>query len=993
KANYEQFFKNEELDEVIRKIAVPIFKAAKLDSNELKINVIQSKDINAFVTDNKNIFITSDLITFSNDPSVLMGVIAHECGHIASRHITERGANSEIAKTQMLATFILGAAAGLLAKNPEAALGVISGGAHAAQMKLLAHSRTQELEADIAALKFLNVIHASSEGLVNLLKYFNTNQRVFFKEVNPYMLTHPVSKERISLIKRSEYKHDGALEMQEINNNYEMVVAKTFAFTEKFNRTFKKYSGSSKADLYAQSIANYKMGNLPQAISLIDKLLIKDPNNPYYNELKGQFLYEFGKVKESIILYENALKAKPNSSIFKVELAAAMIASKEKAFLSKAISLVRSTVEYDRENYNNWRILGIALGKDQQSLYSQIALAKAYTIIKQFKVAKKFINTIEKNISHDQIKDKFFANAYFEVKQELEKIIASYIFMLGFLGFLAFAYINYTQETAEKVASERFVIKNGKVSNKQGIVDLVKSTIKENPELIIQAVQECQIKKMQDAMEQAKKNVKEKIAVIENNSNDPKVGPDTAKVKVIEFFDYNCGYCKHMANVKSKIIEQNPDIQYIFKELPIMGEASTIASKAALAVYNIDKSKYLPFHIALLKSNNRTEESLINTAGTLGIDLIKLKEELKNPKLNEVINATQNLAGELGIRGTPGYIINGELIPGVISFEQFVAKINQAKIATASNVEVKTTSTQTNKATEQSLPNLESNSPPKESATINADKEKTTASDKPIKVDNSNVNQNIKKEPEAPSLDKNILNSILLIFSIIIFFYLINQVNLIKVYLGSQSDTFHKVNEELYSIKSQQTLLEEILQAFKDAPKNTSEEIIKRSNKFEILKITFLIKSKLTTTNNINQDIQRLNSLIKGDLKEVGNEINNIIASNLKSNIELLETLERIKIVDNSVFDKTYLQKIESLLSKSIRIMKVEEYISERSIMRGLGMAKKAIQNNDIVFALNILLEIESKSPEINDLISLLKTRADLDKNLNLIIEGIVQND
>ena len=411
-----QIIIDEEAEEVITEIARPIFRAAGLPGKDLKIKIVGDKSINAFVMDNTNIFIFTDLITFSDTPDVLAGVIAHECAHIALGHISLTREKMESLKNKMIASTILGAAAGLLSGNFETFGAVALGGKHAAEMDFLKHSRIQESQADAAAIKYLEKIKLSPDGLSKLLRHLNSNERIFYKGSNPYLLTHPVSRERINYIKQNTNLPSGSLPAS-LNHRYKMVVAKIFAFTSPFKEVFKKYGGTDKPDLYAHSITYYKIGKLKTALELIDKLLLLEPNNPYFIELKAQFLYENGKVNESITYYEKALKLKSTSTIFKIELASALITADSD--LKKAGELLRSAIDVDRSNFSAWHSLGIVLGKENMTDYSYIALAHAFSIIGDTKTAKKFINSINSESNH--IKDPFYISALEEAKTAIKK--------------------------------------------------------------------------------------------------------------------------------------------------------------------------------------------------------------------------------------------------------------------------------------------------------------------------------------------------------------------------------------------------------------------------------------------------------------------------------------------------------------------------------------------------------------------------------------------
>jgi protein-disulfide isomerase len=254
------------------------------------------------------------------------------------------------------------------------------------------------------------------------------------------------------------------------------------------------------------------------------------------------------------------------------------------------------------------------------------------------------------------------------------RIVTPYIILLGFFGFLAFAYVNYSQDKANKD------LENISTNNVSLVEDTVKRVIKDHPELLIESLEGYQVKKMREAMEEASNKVKANLDKVYGSPDDPRVGSPNAKIKIVELLDYNCGYCKRMAATKAKIIEENPDIEYIFKEFPILGEESILAAKAALAVYDINKDKYKDFHLALLNSNVRKDvDSLASIAGKVGVDVKAFKQALQNAKYSQIIQANHTLARELGLRGTPLYIFNGELLSSGVTYDTLTEKIKEAR--------------------------------------------------------------------------------------------------------------------------------------------------------------------------------------------------------------------------------------------------------------------------------------------------------------------------
>lgn len=198
------------------------------------------------------------------------------------------------------------------------------------------------------------------------------------------------------------------------------------------------------------------------------------------------------------------------------------------------------------------------------------------------------------------------------------------------------------------------------------------------PELIVASMENYQQKMMKKQEEASKTSLSSRSDEILNDPTDPFVGPKDSKKIIVEFFDYNCGYCKKAFSEIAQIKEKNPDVKIIFKEFPIFGPPSEAVSRVALAVHKIAPDKYYAFHSKLMEfKGDKTPEVLNGFAKELGI-AIDIKTEIEKPEYAEKIKRDQELATSLGIRGTPGFIINGELIPGYISYEELIGRVNAA---------------------------------------------------------------------------------------------------------------------------------------------------------------------------------------------------------------------------------------------------------------------------------------------------------------------------
>lgn len=213
---------------------------------------------------------------------------------------------------------------------------------------------------------------------------------------------------------------------------------------------------------------------------------------------------------------------------------------------------------------------------------------------------------------------------------------------------------------------------------KEQIEAAVKDYIMSNPKIILDATEKFYVTRAKEQQEEMKKNISLKSKELEQDADDPRVG--NGKVKIVEIFDYNCTYCKQMALTKNKLIESNKDVQIIFKEVPMFGENSLLAAKAALAVNKLDSSKYFAFQTELLQHAGALNEAAIQMAtNKLGLDWNVVKQKMQDKSIIEHMQRNIKLAQDIGINGTPAYIINGEVIPGKIDLNDLQKLIDGKK--------------------------------------------------------------------------------------------------------------------------------------------------------------------------------------------------------------------------------------------------------------------------------------------------------------------------
>lgn len=390
-----------ESESLLREISKPIFLEAGLVPQNIDMYIVNSPVLNAFVAGGQNMFLHTGLITWSDDPNVIAGVIAHETGHISGGHLARRNEDLENSSIGAIASVILGAAT-IAAGAGDAGSAIITGGGHISQSAALNYSRTKEESADQAAVRYMDKLGISLEGLIKLLEELNSQQRRQFEDINPYAMTHPLSNERIQFLRTAMANSKNFTEPapQKLRDNYARMVAKIVAFIEPPEQVRRRYptSDNSIPAQMARAILAHRSGDSAKAAAMIDILLAKESDNGFLHELKGQFLFEGGKVKDAIASYARAAELLPKEPLIELGLGSAYLAGEQ---TDAAITSFKKVTSLEKENVMAWRQLGIAYGKQNKKLESYAALAEEAVLRKDAPTAKRFIALAKPLADHD----------------------------------------------------------------------------------------------------------------------------------------------------------------------------------------------------------------------------------------------------------------------------------------------------------------------------------------------------------------------------------------------------------------------------------------------------------------------------------------------------------------------------------------------------------------------------------------------------------------
>ncbi len=366
----------------------PIVKAA--GQQMPKIMLINSQTFNAFVTTEHRLFVNVGTIIKSQTPNELIGVLAHETGHIAHNDVANmKQALSDTRAALLLATIAgigIGAASAATGNNVAAgaASGVLTGGASIAERSLLHYQRGQEAAADRAAVDYLNKTHQSGAGMLAVLERLANDSLLDARQANPYLQSHPLPHERIvtlqHLIEASPYVNQK--DPPALQQRHDLVRAKLIGFTWtplQIARAF-PVSDNSLPARYARAIATYRNGRAVDALKDVEGLTRASPGDPYFWELKGQILLETGKPKDALAPLRKAVSLAPGANLIKVLLGQALVAAGSRSDADEAVRLLSAAVINYPDLPGGYRALARAYAMQGNIPLAQLATAQGLVV-------------------------------------------------------------------------------------------------------------------------------------------------------------------------------------------------------------------------------------------------------------------------------------------------------------------------------------------------------------------------------------------------------------------------------------------------------------------------------------------------------------------------------------------------------------------------------------------------------------------------------------
>lgn len=372
-----------EIEQIIRDITEPIFEAAELDKDAVDTYLLNDNSINAFVMGGQNVFLNSGLLLTAENVNQVIGVVAHETGHISGGHLSRFSEGMSQMASYSLMGLLLGAVA-IAAGSADAGMALMMGGQQIGYRSLLRFSRTQESSADQAALNFLEKTGQSGRGLIEFFDILGDQELVPEKYQDPYARTHPMNSTRIERIRDrvQESPHYDSPTDPELEEKFLRLQAKLFGYLKPLHATLVKYPHKDKTvnARYARTFAYQQSHKIDEALQEINGLITEFPENPFFHETKAQILYENGHVVESLTPYQKAVEYLPSSTLLRMSYAQSLISTDDDQYLEEAIIQLETALAAEPDNSFGWKQASIAYHRVDNEAMTHYSTAQHFML-------------------------------------------------------------------------------------------------------------------------------------------------------------------------------------------------------------------------------------------------------------------------------------------------------------------------------------------------------------------------------------------------------------------------------------------------------------------------------------------------------------------------------------------------------------------------------------------------------------------------------------
>jgi predicted Zn-dependent protease len=397
-----RLIRDAEIEKTIQSYSAPIFQAAGLGAVKVKVHLVNDSRLNAFVAGGRHMFLFTGLLMRSEHSGQVIGIIAHETGHIVGGHLVRLNQELKEAQIKALIALVLAAGAAAAAQDAGAAVAGIGLGARIIQGTLFRFTQGQEAAADQFALGLLDRLKLSARGLGEFLAILREQEMLHAARQDPYLRTHPLTEQRINEVRlhlaRSPWSN-AALPRQ-FETMHARMRAKLTGFLRPPEQVIALYRGreSSLEARYALAVAYHRDAQLERALSFIDGLIREHPQDAYFHELRGQILFENGRVRDAVEAYERAVRLAPGQGLIRTGLAQAQLELHDERFERAALGHLLEAAKQDDTLPLTWRLLSTAHGRAGDQGQAALALAEYAYLVQDIPTLRAAVARAERSL-------------------------------------------------------------------------------------------------------------------------------------------------------------------------------------------------------------------------------------------------------------------------------------------------------------------------------------------------------------------------------------------------------------------------------------------------------------------------------------------------------------------------------------------------------------------------------------------------------------------
>ncbi len=379
-----------ETENTIRYFAAPLFIAAGLNPESLRVHLILDDRMNAFVAGGQRIFINTGLLRGAETPDAIIGVLAHETGHIAGGHLAKMQENLRTASAQSIIVLVLGAAAAAASGEPDALIAGATMGQSIAERSFLKYTSANESAADLAALSYLENTGQSARGLLEILEKLQDQELLSGVRQDPYLRTHPLSQERIATVR--EHMSRSRFSERPTDPNFALlhrrIRGKLNGYVDPPSRTLARYSADDTGieARYARIQAFIKLHRTDDALAIVDQLIKASPGDMFFHELRGDVLYRAGRIADSLPSYRRAVQlveeTKGEVPLIRLSLAQSLLEIQGPDTAAEALNHLKIVANYEPWTPRVWRLMATAYGRLNDFGGAAYALAEEAVLVK-----------------------------------------------------------------------------------------------------------------------------------------------------------------------------------------------------------------------------------------------------------------------------------------------------------------------------------------------------------------------------------------------------------------------------------------------------------------------------------------------------------------------------------------------------------------------------------------------------------------------------------